>query len=148
MPAYPPASVGLNPILAEVVLDSASLVSNSATSTSFVDFHASATITFTVPVSGSVVVELLAETSIDTGASLNWGLYDSSDVAATDTNVGYTATGQNVIPGYFYHKITGLTPGASKTYKWRVRRSGGSALARTAYGSTSGGGFMRVRSIP
>ncbi len=140
----------LNPTIAEVFIDNATQVNQDATSTSFADFDTLATITFVVPSTGNVLVEMDAHTNMD-ATQLNWGIWDSSagtpaDIAASDLVVGYSLT-QTLQRRTYSMRLTGLTPSASLTYKWRVRRVSGASLCRTGYGGAAGPAIMRVRSL-
>lgn len=137
--------------LAEVFIDNATQVNKSATSSAFVDFDAAATVTFTVPSTGNVLVEMSAEANMD-AAQLNWGLWDSSagtpaDIAASDLTVAYSST-QVIMRRWYAKRLTGLTPGASLTYKWRVRRQQGAGSPQTSYGGAAGPAIMQVRRLP
>lgn len=145
MPAYPPAG-GLYPIIAETVIDAASQTNKDSTSTSLADFDALATITFTVPSSGIVLVEMEAQTNGD-AIQMDWGLWDTSDIAASLVTARYS-TIQVIKRSTYAKKISGLTPGASVTYKWRMKRTSGSNLCRMSYGAAAGAAIMRVRSLP
>lgn len=134
---------GGSDVLATKYLDNATIVNVDATSTSFANFHASATITFTAPSSGAVWVELEGQANVDTGTELRWGVNDgTSDIC--DISALQTATGQNILTSRVAKRITGLTPGQSYTYTWRVRRASGASLARTSYGGAAGTARMRV----
>lgn len=134
---------GLNPTIAEVFIDNATQVNKDSTSSSFVDFDALAAITFTVPASGNVVVELQAQVNGD-ATQQNWGLWDTADIAATDVAVRYSAN-QIIVTAVYAKRVTGLTPGNTVTYKWRVRRASGTLLCRTSYGGAAGTAIMRVK---
>jgi hypothetical protein len=87
------------------------------TSTTLADFDATnLAVTFTVPSSGAVIVRLTALMERTTTTQANWGLRQSTTTVASGAVVIGTAPTALVYSAAF--KITGLTPGASLTYKW------------------------------
>lgn len=111
------------------------------TSTSLVDVDATnLSVTFTVPASGAVLVVLSAACREPGGNNVFFGLrVASSDVAGSTTNV--TANAGMTRP-YVAIKVTGLTPGASVTYKFAFRCDAGTAAIWT--GPTRGKAVMEV----
>lgn len=102
-------------------------------------------VTFIAPASGSVEVTLEAMTDIGTAANLNiWNLREgAADVAGTDRGVtrNTDATRERVTIG-----VSGLTPGASYTYKWGIRSNAAGVNARLLIeASTYGPAVMEVR---
>jgi hypothetical protein len=96
---------------------------HNTTSTTSVDADATnLAVTFTVPASGNVVVELNGWSDQNSSGVGYWQLRDSTTVIAewrmSSTTYGSGRTAVKAL-------ITGLTPAASKTYKWGHRVSAG-----------------------
>jgi hypothetical protein len=89
----------------------------STNSTSFVDLDATnLVVTFVVPASGAVLVRLTSHVSLSGAVDGRWNLRESSsDVAGTDEEV---LDGGNNCRVTTLHRVSGLTPGNSHTYKW------------------------------
>jgi hypothetical protein len=112
-------------------------------------------VAFTVPASGSVVVRLSAVGKITTGGGfLKWGLREGSTTVVTPCYVLEGSDGNYVqwIACTKTFVVTGLTPGASKTYKWAWNAGGsGSTAAMAAGGQASGQAgpaVMEVMAVP
>jgi len=86
-------------------------------------------ITFTVPASGKVLVRLTGSCAAAGSATYQWGLREATaEVGSTQpviNNASASATSFQRLTATFL--ITGLTPGASKTYKWAHRSSTGTS---------------------
>lgn len=95
---------------------------STTTSTTFVDVNAALTVTFTVPASGKALIKAGGYVFKDTGSTSSatyiWNLRQgSSDVANSDMRMfGSQSTGAASAIGTTFN-LTGLTPGASVTYK-------------------------------
>lgn len=91
-------------------------------------------ITFTVPASGTVLVKLSALAYANAASSgLGWALLNTSNTLIAGTRRYVTGSQAAILCGYVV-KVTGLTPGASVTYRWgaiTIAGSGGS----TSYGN-------------
>jgi hypothetical protein len=128
----------------------------STTSGTYADVDATnMVVTFTAPPSGSVIVQMTARAVVGGGAGvsaeLGWNLRDgSSDVSGSAMSVIYAGTGIFVATRPLYIKaITGLTPGASYTWKLghaRLNSTTGTALTGT--GGTDGPFVMEVWAVP
>lgn len=96
------------------------------TSSSLVDVDSTnLAVTFTVPASGKVLVRLSAPAKPGSGTSYVWGLREGS--TSLGENLVNYGSGGVVISASVPLYITGLTPGATKTYKWAHRISFGSS---------------------
>ena len=131
--------------LAVTQYDPSSTVAHSTTSATAVDIDASnLAVTFTVPASGAVLVSLnaLFRQSSETWLG-GWSLREgTSEVAAAYSVMeGWTAAPTGVHQSNkrltYRRKFTGLTPGASLTWKWAAKTSGG--MSTTTYGLSGGG---------
>jgi len=109
-------------------------------------------VTFTVPASGNVIVVLSAAAYADgtvTSREQFWGLINASGgayVANSARSVLYTENdGIQARPCARIY-ITGLTPGASITYRWAGRSNGGntSIYAGNSSGDEQGAATMEV----
>jgi hypothetical protein len=133
-------------ILAALSYSGGSTATVSTTSSTMADVDATnLAITFDVPASGKVVVTLngwLAGAGPST--TYNWGLRESTTTVA-DAIVAF-ATGSAQFRETVRFLITGLTPGASKTYKWAHRLSSGSNSSGITYGGANIGITMTVES--
>jgi hypothetical protein len=104
--------------LATVVYNPATLSSYSTTSTTIADVDATnLAVTFTAPASGSVMVELtgLAGQSGTTDFT-RWALRSGTTTVKRNQVFGGTSGVNRTRTAKFL--VTGLTPGASYTYKW------------------------------
>jgi hypothetical protein len=109
------------------------------TSSSYADIDAAEqVVTFTVPVSGAVLIRASARINIESLNAYGYNLREGgSDVAGTAQTVGYyegANTWQCRTSAVFV--VTGLTPGASKTYKLGHARLGGSGVVSTLRAAT------------
>lgn len=125
----------------------------SSTSSTFADVDATnAAVTFTVPPSGKVLVEASACCRNDTAdGSCHLNLREgSSDLAGTDMRMSAQAssTTQDEVRGFYCAYITGLTPGASKTYKMGIARSGSTGTAQLRGGPALGPLVIKVIAVP
>jgi hypothetical protein len=116
-------------------------------STSLVDLSTDA-VTFTVPASGNVVIELSGivqpDTSHTPGTQYSWGLREATTnlratIVATQSGAG---TEYSFITLRYY--FTGLTPGASLTYKWAHKVSAGTGQT---IGGTGTSGEERIMTV-
>lgn len=116
------------------------------TSTTLVDVDATnLAATFTVPASGSVLVRLNARAYNTTTGWLLWGLRDAGvNVNGTGQLITYNQD-QGRRTGTLL--VTGLTPGATKTYTWAHRVSGGTGTT-FAGGTDNGPAVMEIWSAP
>jgi hypothetical protein len=149
--AYVDAKPGT--LLASHSYNPASQSATGTTSSTFADVDASnLAVSFTAPASGSVIVEVSATVYVAQGYAIDWNLRSgSSDLIGTNKRMLYqgnatpssgtitAADGSSAVT--LRCKITGLTPGASLTYKLGHRRSiaSGAAAAETRYGGTAAG---------
>ncbi len=119
------------------------------TSSTFVDVSASnLVVTFTAPLSGTVMVTLSAMCQGASGTFYNWNLRDSGgDIAGTSRGMSYgTSTPMRQTAAI---RVTGLTPGTSYTWKWGhaiTAGSGGSGLSGQAAGDLRAS--MQVAAAP
>lgn len=126
-------------------------LSVSTTSTSFADVDATnLAVSFTVPASGNVLVKLQAGASVSSSTEMSWGLREST-TNLNDGIVCYSGAGSLEVQGHISFYVTGLTPGASKTYKFAHARvfGSGSCVTRCGGGSgTNGPAVMEVWAAP
>lgn len=123
------------------------------TSTTLADVDATnLAVSFTVPASGKVVVSLETYAFCGPDTGLAWGLREgSTDITSKLVNYNSSPSiyKEDRVTAEFH--ITGLTPGASKTYKWSAARAAGSSDAATRYGGTAlqaGQAVMKVLAAP
>lgn len=116
----------------------------SPNSAAFVDVDAAnLVVAFTVPASGEVLVRL--SSSVETNnTGQQWNLREgAADVANSASNtIAYGAAQQLSIHASYSVKITGLTPGSVKTWKWGANRSFGTGTC-----NINGPSIMEVWSI-
>ena len=133
-------------LLASTSRDHASIQSVATTSTSFADVDATnLAVTFEVPDSGEVIVVMNAIVGNSSVNSAFWGLREGgANVAGSDMSMWQIVGAARVT----YHcKITGLTPGASKTWKWSHAVNGGATFT-LYYGAELGPATMEVWEVP
>lgn len=123
----------------------------SSTTSTYADVDATnVKVTFTVPTSGAVLVRanFIAgpANTIGLGVNLRSG---SSDVALTGQRSAYNSAGSQQMRMHHEWILTGLTPGASLTYKLGFNRHSGTASAATInVGDTTWGGiYMTVLAL-
>jgi len=142
-------------IIASTQYNHTGLSSYAVTSTSFVDLDATnLSVTFTAPASGNVIVKLgCSSLDLTAGKACYFNLRTgSTDITGTNFNVAYAPSGVKIDGATIAYsvKITGLTPGASYTYKWGVAvQSGATATIWHGYGTgltTNGFLLMEVHS--
>jgi hypothetical protein len=123
-------SGGSSTALARKVYDPAANTDTTTNSTTAVDVDATnLVVSFTVPASGAVRVVFEAMTLGATNNVTFWTVREGT----TDLNIGRpTVFGGLQIRSHVEAVITGLTPGAAKTWKWAHYGSGGTAY--TVYG--------------
>lgn len=127
-----------------------SATGTATTSTSYTDVDATnLAVAFTVPPSGAVLLRLTARALIGTANNeLSWNIREaSSDLSGTNGSVVYS--GLTTFSARCTHaaKVSGLTAGASKTYKWGHARTFGSGTVETHYGLTDGQAVMEVWAV-
>lgn len=99
-------------------------------------------VAFTVPTSGAVVVTMGAAHAQAGGAGTTYfGIREASSTVRKGIANQYSA---NIITATLSFKVTGLTPGASKTYKFGGANNGGTLTVY--HGPTFGAAFIRVES--
>lgn len=139
---------GASPLLAVTAWDIGTETSDAPAGTSAEDLDASnAVVTFTVPASGAVLVRLSAMAYVSQSI-LMWGLREGS-TTVDEMEANETNNANNFITSLsttFY--VAGLTPAASKTYKWMHRKGTGGGSAATRYGATWGAVIMEVWAVP
>lgn len=122
-----PSGGGGASLLARKVHNPATATAYTSASTLPTDVDATnLAVSFTVPASGKVRVRLAAAALSAAGGTFYWSLRSgTTDVPGTErfvssTNGSIYVTVEDIV-------ITGLTPGASVTYKWAFRRQTGNA---------------------
>jgi hypothetical protein len=111
-------------IIAQTLVPSASdVVSTNAT---YTDITA-ATISFVVPASGKVVAWLSAEVVVASGYTFFWALRKTSNSSVMGTTI-LQSGGGGTYPATKPILVTGLTPGATETWKWSQYTDGGGSL--------------------
>lgn len=112
-------------LLAVTSYDPVSLATYTTTSGTSSDADATnLAATFTVPTSGNVLVRLTALGQVSAGSgAMFWQVRESTSVVSGDQQVCNATTAQNASRTTAL-RITGLTPGDSKTYKWGFHRDG------------------------
>jgi hypothetical protein len=94
----------------------------STTSSSLVDVDATnLAVTFTAPASGKVIVRLQAYVYMAAAANMFWNLREGSSDVGVSARVQSATAAIRVTADLV---VSGLTPGASKTYKWAWRVDG------------------------
>lgn len=134
-------------LLASVFYNPGTAVNNAVTSATYVDVDATnLAITFVVPLSGKVVASLSATCSVVSNNTLGWGLRNgTTDVSVSD--ILYNgASGTVNIASTRRYGVSGLTPGATLTWKWSHARTFGAGTDGTTYGGGSGPAVMEVQS--
>lgn len=138
------ATLGISsPLLGSAQLRAGSDTEIATSSTSLVDIDATnLKVDFTVPASGAVIVVLSSTTYMNGGGGRGiWGLRSgSSDVAASESQVQWNVGGR----WNYRQKFTGLTPGASLSWKWAHRTNNASFGAAINTGPSFGGALMEV----
>lgn len=128
------ASGASSSLIARTVYNPGTQVQYATTSATHGDVDATnLTVTFVVPSSGIVRVFLSARIAAGSATGLAWSLREGASVVAGN-DVGYNSVEQRA-HAIFY--VTGLTPGASVTYKWGQARTVGSGGAETRAGGTN-----------
>lgn len=134
---------GAGALIASKVYNPGTVQTINVTGATFSDVDATnLAVTFIVPASGQVIVRQESAFVSAASTQLDWNLREgSSDVAASAAGVSYNGgqgrAGKSVL-------ITGLTPGASKTWKWGHARTFGSTTVSTLYGGSWGQALMEV----
>ena len=131
-------------IIARTSYDPASLASYTTSSTTDADVDATnLAVTFTVPASGAVLIRLEAHAGF-TGTyndAVNWGLRNGSTTVKSVPVIGGVLSSSSQGPNSSWTKtfyVSGLTPGASLTYKWSWKVNSGAVTGRL-YASTAAG---------
>lgn len=139
-------------LIAETIYEPDPVIALNTTSTTATDVDAAnLAVAFTVPASGAVEVHLSGLAAISGGGSnteLLWWLREgAADVAGSLVRALFANdVAQATITTK--HRVTGLTPGASLTYKWGHSRASGTGSAITGCGVLYGPGIMRVYEVP
>lgn len=131
-------------ILGVTTYDPGSLATYTFTSSTPSDADATnLSVTFTAPASGAVDVHLEAVCNTGSGTSLTWNLRTTggADVSGTDLRV-CESTGQVRI--HVTIPVSGLTAGASTTYRWGAARDTGTGTCVFYAGGITGPATMRV----
>lgn len=104
-------------------------------------------IDFIVPPSGKILFRLTARFSVNAATDLLWNLREgTSDIAGSSAIIHYASAGYVGSRASSPCLVTGLTPGAAKTYKWgHARGSGGTC--ETGYGGTAGPAVMEAWAV-
>jgi hypothetical protein len=142
---------GGSAVIAYVAYEPASLATYATTSTAFVDADATnLAVTFTVPSNGKVIIRLTALAQIaPASGSNNWWALREGTTTIKQRQAINSQGGLRVTTVPFV--VTGLTPGASKTYKWAHRVLSGTTSTFFAGGTTTdfaGAALMEVLSLP
>lgn len=117
------------------------------TSTSFADADATnLLVAFIVPPSGKVMIRVNGDTWNSSGSfNYFWALREgSSDLSNTSRIM--SAGNSDINPAHYTAVVTGLTPGAAKTYKLAHRVTGGTG--HLYHGSTRGAVLIEVWALP
>lgn len=134
-------------LLASVSYDPGTLGSYAVTSATLVDVDATnLAATFIAPASGNVMVDLIGVQTCAADCALAWGLREGSSIISGYHRVNTVPSGEGdrQLRAMTSVKITGLTPGASYTYKWAHARTTGSGSVSTFAGGVTGAAVMRV----
>jgi len=136
-------------VIAETVYNPASLTTIDTAALSTADEDVDATnlvVTGIVPSSGRIRIRLsAAASSVTAGASVHWMLRTTGGATVAGTKVR-VATNTTVMRPAYDVQITGLTPGATFTYRWgqstdnttnKARLYVGDAGGTTVYGPAS-----------
>jgi hypothetical protein len=127
----------------------------SIVSATLADLPTNIAVTFTVPASGKVIVRLAATAGATTaptaGAYQSWGIRESTSIIAGGVGdsiavrqpTAAAETMQSCVKEFYF---TGLTPGASLTYKWAAANSVGTGSTFKA--STNSPAIMTVIAAP
>lgn len=118
-------------------------------SATYADLNASLAVTFTVPPSGTVLVELTARGGGSTAAcELGWNLREGgADIANSFGHMTYTCAAEDWHRLTHAIKIAGLTPGTVTTWKWGHARISGAGPVGTGYGGVHSPALMRVWAV-
>lgn len=127
------------PLLACVPYWPAASVAVSSNSTAWTDIDATnVKISFTVPASGKVMIRLVGVSDMSGSGRYLWGLRDGG--ALVSGSDGHIIDGISSPRRYCQDiYLTGLTPGAVKTYTWAHRQFVGAPVGRLIYGGPSAG---------
>lgn len=132
-------------LLATHSYNPATTASVAASTTALADVDATnMAITFTVPASGQVLVRLTGYAVVGgSSTSIGWGLREgTTEVANKGILYTYSGSGEGAYTAAFV--ISGLTPGAQKTYKWAHRRPTGTNAVYTQAGGWQGPAVMEA----
>lgn len=133
-----PAGGGSAVPLAVISYGPATAATVSTTSATLVDIDATnLAVTFTVPTSGKVLVTLNAWSTGGNTSTYQWGLRNgTTPVVGADHGINYNTPNTPIRQTALMY-ITGLTPGASLTWKWAHRLSFGSTAAGVSVSSNN-----------
>lgn len=133
-------------LLARKVHDPATIENYTTSSTTAVDVDTDLVVTFTVPASGTVEVELQALAGLNGTVydNLSWTLQEGSTTVA---GPGVIVHGGSEANDVYTRKfvITGLTPGAVKTYTWGWQVLNAATVGRMYAGGVADQVIMTVR---
>lgn len=117
---------------------SGAAVTVTTTSATFSDIDATnLAVSFVVPPSGQVLVRLNCFCSAAASTTYDWGLREgSTPVTGADAIMAF-GLGSGQLRETVEFLITGLTPGAPKTWKWAHRLSSGSGASGVTYGNNN-----------
>lgn len=102
-------------------------------------------VTFTVPASGIVIIEMSAWVQVNSSCAAAWTLMEgASEVTGARQDVIFNMSTVQQRCTYLA-KFTGLTPGASKTWKWAQLITFSTGTVSTKVGGVSGQGIIEVR---
>lgn len=103
-------------------------------------------VTFTVPTSGRVLVVQSAYVSASGSGVATWTVREGTSTLKQAS----VLFGSSVLRGTAHHRITGLTPGVTKTYKWGHNRgpSGSTTTYTGGNGGSNGNAIMHVLELP
>jgi len=138
-------------VIGHTAYDPASQTDVDTSSTSLVDIDATnIKVDFVVPASGAVLIDVqtLGRNNNVTG----WHLMALREGSTTIDELGFmyyaVATANGVVPRTTAtFKVSGLTPGASKTYKVAQRVEGGTVSRGVTYGGTAGPFIIKVTAL-
>lgn len=135
-------------LLGETTYDPATIASYPTTSATLENVDATnLAVTFTVPPSGEVLVEVAALVyPNELGTGISFGVRDGSGVVAGSTDAR-VANGLTQLRGMFRQVVSGLTAGSSLTWYFAHKRDGGTNTPNTYAGGAAGPARIAVYSV-